>query len=62
VIVGGLDFNVNRNVVGGMEAFGAVCTRPDLLQHPESSVRPFDAKRSGTGMADGGSALVLQSE
>lgn len=29
VILAGLDFNVNTLAIGGMEAFGAVCTKPE---------------------------------
>jgi 3-oxoacyl-(acyl-carrier-protein) synthase len=30
IILAGLDFNVNKNTIGGMEAFGAVCTREEF--------------------------------
>ena len=62
VIVGGLDFNVNRNVIGGMEAFGALTTREDFMEFPEDGARPFDPERSGTVISDGGAAMVLASE
>lgn len=60
--MGGLDFNVNRNVVGGMEAFGALTNREDFMEYPEESVRPFDPERCGTVISDGGAAIVLCSE
>ena len=62
VIVGGMDYNVNRNVVGGMEAFGAVTSIEDFNEYPDESARPFDLERAGTVIADGGSAMVLCSE
>lgn len=62
VVVAGLDFNVNANVAGGMEAFGALCSHEDFLEEPEEMLRPFDIDRSGTVLADGGSALVLVSD
>jgi 3-oxoacyl-[acyl-carrier-protein] synthase II len=62
VIVGGLDLNLNENVVCGMESFGALCTSPALLENPEDALRPFDMDRGGTAISDGGSALVLESE
>ena len=40
VIVAGLDFNVNDNAVGGMEAFGAVTTK---ITDPDQALRPFDS-------------------
>ena len=45
-----------------MEAFGALCTSPALLENPEEALRPFDLDRGGTAISDGGSALVLESE
>ena len=53
---------MNRNVVGGMESFGAVTTREDFMEYPEESVRPFDPERAGTVISDGGAAMVLASE
>ena len=62
VIVGGLDYNVNPNVIGGMEAFGALCVSEEFMDDPEECMRPFDSDRCGTVIADGGSAMVLVSE
>ena len=62
MIVGGLDFNVNPNVVGGMEAFGAVCTSEDFQDEPEEAMRPFDVDRCGTVIGDGGAAMILVSD
>ena len=45
-----------------MEAFGALATKPELLDPPEASCRPFDGARAGTVIGEGGSAMVLQSE
>merc|ERR1740139_36985 len=57
VLVGGLDMNVNRTVVNGMDAFGAV-TKFD--GPPEKASRPFDKGRSGTMISDGGALIVLE--
>ena len=62
VIVGGLDFNLNPNVVGGMESFGAVTTLDEFMANPDQAMRPFDSKRAGTVLGDGGGALVLMAE
>ena len=62
IIVGGMDYNVNRNVVGGMEAFGAVTSIEDFMEYPDESVRPFDLERAGTVLSDGGAAMILCSE
>ena len=61
-MVAGADFNVNANVMSGMESFGALCSHEELLEDPEEMMRPFDMDRSGTVLADGGSSLILVSE
>ena len=35
VIVGGLDFNVNREVMGSLENLGALCKSEHLLKNPD---------------------------
>ena len=60
MLTGGLDYNVNANCVGGMNAFKAL-TR-SCNDEPESAMRPFDAKRSGTVISDGGALLMLETE
>jgi len=59
VLVGGLDLNVNRTVVNGMDAFGAV-TKFD--GPPELASRPFDQARSGTMISDGGALILLETQ
>ena len=60
ILAGGFDYNVNANCVGGMNAFKAV-TR-SFNDDPEGAMRPFDAKRSGTVISDGGALLMLETE
>ena len=60
VLVGGLDFNCDDNVIGGMDAFGAVCKT--FNDSPDQACRPFDSKRAGTVLADGGALILLESE
>ena len=60
IIAGGLDYNVNLNCVGGMNAFGAL-TR-SFNEDPDGAMRPFDSRRSGTVISDGGALIMLESE
>lgn len=60
VIVGGLDFNCNQNVLPGMDAFGALCTTHN--KSPEDACKPFDINRSGTVVSDGGAMMLFESE
>lgn len=60
VLCGGLDFNVNANCVGGMNAFKAL-TR-GFNDAPDEAMRPFDERRSGTVISDGGALLLIESE
>jgi 3-oxoacyl-[acyl-carrier-protein] synthase II len=60
VIVGGLDYNCNQNVIPGMDAFGALCTTHN--NSPEDACMPFDINRSGTVVSDGGAMILLESE
>jgi len=57
-----MDFNLNRNVVEGMEAFGAVTSIEDHMEYVDESARPFDLERAGTVISDGGAAMILCSE
>ena len=56
--MGGLDFNCNENAVEGMSDFGAVSVEHN--ESPDQAMRPFDSKRSGTVLSDGGALLVLE--
>ncbi len=60
VLVGGLDFNCNQNVLPGMDAFGALCTT--FNHDPQAACMPFDKKRAGTCLGDGGAMILLESE
>jgi len=60
MLVGGLDYNVHPNCVGGMNAFGAL-TR-SFNHDPEGAMRPFDKSRSGTVISDGGALFILETE
>jgi len=59
VLVGGLDFNCDQNAIPGMDAFGAVSKT--FNDNPEHACRPFDKKRAGTILADGGAMILLES-
>jgi 3-oxoacyl-[acyl-carrier-protein] synthase II len=61
ILYGGVDYNVSSNVITqGMEAFGALCTTYN--DKPEDACMPFDKKRCGTVIGDGGAFLILESE
>lgn len=60
ILTGGLDYNINETCVGGMDAFGAI-TRT-CNDDPDKAMRPFDKKRSGTVISDGGALLMLETE
>lgn len=60
VLTGGLDYNVNANCVGGMNSFKALTRKHNDC--PDEAMRPFDCKRSGTVISDGGALLMLESE
>lgn len=60
ILVGGLDYNCNQNVLPGMDAFGALCTT--FNDNPEAACRPFDKTRAGTVLSDGGGMVLLESE
>jgi 3-oxoacyl-(acyl-carrier-protein) synthase len=59
VLVGGVDFNCDGDVISGMDSFGAVTQASN--NDPEGSCRPFDLKRAGTVLSDGGGMLLLES-
>jgi 3-oxoacyl-(acyl-carrier-protein) synthase len=59
MLVGGVDFNCDFNCLPGMEAFGALCTT--FNDAPEEACRPFDEKRAGTVLSDGGGLILLES-
>jgi len=59
VLVGGLDYNCNQNVLPGMDSFGALCTTYN--DKPEEACMPFDKKRCGTVLSDGGAMIMLES-
>ena len=59
VLVGGLDFNCDQNVIPGMDAFGALCTT--FNDSPAEACRPFDLRRAGTVLSDGGGMIMLES-
>jgi 3-oxoacyl-[acyl-carrier-protein] synthase II len=43
-----------------MDAFGALCTT--FNDNPEAACMPFDKKRAGTVLSDGGAMILLESE
>ena len=59
MITGGADFNLNRNFFEGMELFGANCNTYN--DHPEKASRPYDKKRAGPALSDGGASMVIES-
>lgn len=59
VLVGGLDYNCDQNVLPGMDAFGAVCSTSN--DSPQDACRPFDESRAGTVLSDGGGMILLES-
>ena len=60
IVVGGLDYSVNENAIGGMDSFKALTRKHNDC--PDQAMRPFDKKRSGTVLSDGGALLMLESE
>jgi len=60
--VGGLDFNVNPNFIGGLEAIGAVCTDEEMQKKPDSALKPFNSDSAGTVIGDGGAVFVMMTE
>lgn len=60
MVVGGLDYNCNQNVLPGMDSFGALCR--DHNDDPQNAGKPFDVARSGTILSDGGAMIMLETE
>ena len=60
MVVGGLDYNVHQNAMEGMDSFKALTRSHN--ESPDSAMRPFDKKRAGTVLSDGGACLFLETE
>lgn len=58
MITGGADFNLNRHFFEGMELFGANVNKYN--DNPELASMPYDKKRCGPALSDGGGALILE--
>lgn len=58
MIAGGVDFNLNRHFFEGMELFGANCTK--FNHDPAKASMPYDKKRAGPVMSDGGAIVILE--
>lgn len=58
VIAGGSEAPINESGVGGFNASKALSTHHE---NPQSASRPFDVKRDGFVMGEGGGALVVES-
>ena len=58
MITGGVDFNLNRHFIEGTELFGANCNK--FNDNPTKASMPYDVKRQGPVMSDGGAVLVLE--
>lgn len=59
MITGGVDFNLGRHFFEGMELFGANCN--SFNNDPTKASRPYDQKRAGPIMSDGGGVFILES-
>jgi len=57
MIVGGAEAPIIKTALAGFSSMRALSTRND---EPEKASRPFDAKRDGFVMAEGGAVLVLE--
>lgn len=58
IITGGSEAPVNETGIGGFNASKALSTNND---NPEAASRPFDTKRDGFVMGEGGGALIVES-
>lgn len=58
IIAGGSEAPVNETGIGGFNAAKALSTNNE---NPEAASRPFDVKRDGFVMGEGGAALILES-
>lgn len=59
VLAGGCDSTVNRFVI---HAYNQILALSTHNEEPEKASRPFDRRRDGFVMAEGGAVLVLESE
>ncbi len=58
MIAGGVDFNLNKHFLEGMELLGA--NNDKYNDDPAHASMPFDTQRSGPVMSDGGGFVVLE--
>lgn len=58
IIAGGSEAAINESGVGGFSASKALSTHNE---NPQTASRPFDVKRDGFVMGEGGGALVIES-
>jgi 3-oxoacyl-[acyl-carrier-protein] synthase II len=58
MVAGAVDFNVHPYAYRFMEKLGAL--RTDCNDNPEDILCPFDAKRDGTSLADGGAIMIIE--
>jgi len=58
IITGGSEAAINESGVGGFNASKALST---FNENPQAASRPFDVKRDGFVMGEGGAALILES-
>jgi 3-oxoacyl-[acyl-carrier-protein] synthase II len=58
IIAGGSEAAINESGVGGFNASKALSTHNE---NPQSASRPFDLKRDGFVMSEGGGALIIES-
>jgi 3-oxoacyl-[acyl-carrier-protein] synthase II len=58
VITGGSEAAINESGIGGFNASKALST---FNENPQAASRPFDVKRDGFVMGEGGAALILES-
>jgi 3-oxoacyl-[acyl-carrier-protein] synthase II len=57
MLAGGVEAAIHEAVIGGFDSMKALSTRND---DPAAASRPFDAKRDGFVMGEGGGMLVLE--
>ena len=57
IVTGGSEASINEIGIGGFNASRALSVRNDS---PETASRPFDSKRDGFVMGEGGGALILE--
>lgn len=58
IITGGSEAAINESGIGGFNASKALST---FNENPQAASRPFDVKRDGFVMGEGGCALILES-